>query len=76
MNIKNKSKWIKRQLPDEEITVVIRLRNEEWPVTLGFRESGRWYDMSANVINRLEVCGWMHLHEAAALLDRKGAKAA
>lgn len=56
------------EMPDSEITVVLRLKDEAWPIVLGFRDEDQWMDVRAGVID-CEVLGWMHLEEAAAILD-------
>lgn len=58
-------------LPDDECTVLVRLANDEWPITLGFHEDGEWRDNLADEIATDIVLGWMHLEDAARLLDQQ-----
>ena len=66
--------WITKELPDDEITVLIRLKDDEWPVVLGWHEDGQWRDTNADELEESVVIGWMHLHEAAAILDAQNDK--
>ena len=59
------------ELPDDEITVLLRLNDPEWPVSLGFHENGEWRDNLADQIATDIVLGWMHLEDAARLLDQQ-----
>ena len=59
------------ELPDDEITVLLRLNDSEWPVSLGFHENGEWRDNLADQIATDIVLGWMHLEDAARLLDQQ-----
>jgi hypothetical protein len=65
--------WITNGLPDDEITVLIRLKDDEWPVVLGWHEDGQWRDTNADEVEESLVTGWMHLHEAATILDAQNA---
>lgn len=56
------------EMPDSEITVLIRLKDEAWPIVLGFRDEDQWMDVHAGEIDS-EVLGWMHLEDAAKILD-------
>jgi hypothetical protein len=62
------SVW-RTDLPDDEMTVLVRLRDADWPVVVGFHEEGRWHDSGADEIADKDVIGWMDLHAAAAILD-------
>ena len=65
-------KW-ERFLPDSDILVLIRTRSTEYPIVLGFHDGECWrLDSDAKVGCR--VVGWMHLHDAAKLLDQKEGK--
>ena len=63
------------EMPDDEIEVVIRRRGDEYPVALGYREGGRWFmaDCSSpecEADDSMTITGWLHLEEAAAIIDR------
>jgi len=62
--------WITNQLPDDNITVLVRLDYGVMPIWPCFRVAGRWYSDDGLVVIS-DVTRWMHLDDAAALLDRK-----
>jgi hypothetical protein len=55
-------------LPDDEITVLIRVKSDEWPLLMGWHEGECWYELSADPID-LPVTGWMHMEDAVKILD-------
>lgn len=55
-------------LPDDDISVLIRVESDEDPVTCGFHSDGAWCSFEIGVIDA-PVTGWMHLHDAARILD-------
>jgi len=60
--------WIHDTLPDDELLVLVRVQDEEYPIHLGFHEDGEWHYDNAATID-LPVLGWMDLHDAAQTLD-------
>jgi len=63
-------RWITDTFPDDEVTVLLRLDDAEYPVWPGFREDGQWRSADATTICG-PVRGWMHLEDAANHLDSK-----
>jgi hypothetical protein len=57
--------------PDDEITVMLRLASEgDEPLAVGHHADDTWWINGADpVALGLDVIGWMHVHEAAAILD-------
>ena len=55
-------------LPDDEITVLMRLDDPENPVWPGWRDGGTWRNADGSAVEG-EVLGWMHLEDAANTLD-------
>lgn len=68
------NQWITKELPDDGITVLVRIRDVEWPLMPGWHEDGKWYDTNADEIEEGKVIGWMHLHDAANMLDSVNSK--
>lgn len=62
------SAWITNSLPDDEITVLMRLKDDEYPVWPGFIDEGIWCSCDASIVEG-PVLGWMHLEDAAKALD-------
>lgn len=62
------TKWIADRLPDDEITVLMRLDDPEYPILLGFIDGLLWRSADATPVVGT-VKGWMHLEDAAQLLD-------
>jgi len=60
--------WITDRLPDSEMTVLMRLDDEEYPVWPGFHDGENWCNADASYVE-VAVKGWMELEEAAAMLD-------
>lgn len=58
-------------LPDDECTVALRLVSDgDEPLAIGHHADGTWWINGADpVALGLDVIGWMHVHEAAAILD-------
>lgn len=63
-----KQKWITDTLPDSELTVLMRRQDEEYPVWPGYHDGEVWMDSDGFTVN-CPVLGWMHLEDAAGLLD-------
>lgn len=57
----------KTGLPDSDLTVLMRLEDDEMPVWPGFHDGEQWRGADANPVHS-KVLGWMELHEAAELL--------
>ncbi len=62
--------WITDRLPDSDMTVLIRLSGEEYPVWPGFHDGDTWCSADASTLEG-PVLGWMELGDAAELLDGK-----
>lgn len=60
--------WITNQLPDSDMTVLMRLDDEAYPVWPGWHDGERWRSADASLVER-EVIGWMELEDAARILD-------
>lgn len=54
--------------PDSDITILLRLADTENPVWPGFHD-GTAYRFADATICTAKIIGWMHLDEAAALID-------
>lgn len=65
------------ELPDDEITVMLRLVSDgDEPVAVGHHADAAWWINGADTAALgLDVIGWMHLHEATAILDAAARKA-
>jgi hypothetical protein len=58
------------ELPDDEITVAVRMKYDDEAVAIGYHEGDDWHLFgSPKGVERGDVTGWMHLHEAARILD-------
>lgn len=55
-------------LPDSDTSVLIRLDDAEYPIQIGFHDGDAWRGEDAGLI-RLPIVGWLHLCEAAVVLD-------
>jgi hypothetical protein len=55
-------------LPDSDVTVLVRLADEETPVWPCFHDGEFWRTADASTVCG-PVAGWMHLEDAAKLLD-------
>lgn len=65
------------EMPDDDMTVVIRRKTDDCPIGSAFHAAGAWQmDFEVRPLSQRSVRGWMHLHEAAAILDAaKGGEA-
>lgn len=64
----NKKSWITDKLPDSDMTVLMRLQDEEnfiWP---GYHDGEEWRSGDGFPLE-VAVLGWMELEDAASLLD-------
>lgn len=57
----------KTDLPDSELTVLMKLDCEEYPIWPGFHDGEAWRSVDASLVNA-RVLGWMELYDAAKLL--------
>ena len=55
-------------LPDSDLTVLVRVNDPEWPLALGFHDGECWRDASAERIEG-DVLGWMDMTDGAEVLD-------
>lgn len=62
------SKWVTGKLPDDEVTVLARLKDSEYPVWPCFHEDEEWHSCDGSTVEG-PVLGWMHLDVAAKVLD-------
>lgn len=69
-NQRSSGGWISpaTKLPDDDISVLIRTNSQDWPLALGWLDAGVWRELSADAIDA-EVTGWMHMEDAAGILD-------
>lgn len=57
-------------LPDDETTVLVRRASDEYPLALAFYGENAWVDCTCQALTYIEdVTGWMHLEDAARILD-------
>jgi hypothetical protein len=56
-------------LPDSDVTVLMLLQNEEYPIWVGFHDGESWRTADTSTVDG-PVLGWLHLEEAVELLDR------
>ena len=56
--------------PDDDMEVLVRIDSEDYPIATGSLEYGYWY-VSPSIYGEplVKVIGWMHLHDAARMLD-------
>jgi len=61
------------EMPDDDMRVVLRRNSDEYPLEMAERAGGVWYqaDLPGTTVDEdaAAVTGWMHPHEAAAILD-------
>lgn len=58
------------ELPDDDITVICRFESEDYPVYPASHDEHGWGDGCGSVGTYTDkVIGWMHIHEAAEILD-------
>ena len=57
-------------LPDSDITVLMRVTDDEFPVWPGFHDGTEWRNADGSSKDE-GVIGWMHLEDAAKALDGK-----
>lgn len=72
-------RWTTDSLPDSDITVMLRLPDEEYPVWPGYHDGETWRSADGTPIGDScagPVIGWMNLDDAAHVMDGKkgGAK--
>jgi len=55
-------------LPDDDILVLVRKSDPDYPLELGIHADGDWWNEDA--ISGIDgVVGWMHLDDATRILD-------
>lgn len=63
--------WITNELPDSELTVLMRVTDDEYPVWPGFHDGEGWrYADATYVLPPQKVTGWVHLEDAAKAIDQ------
>jgi hypothetical protein len=69
-NQRSSGGWVspEQSMPDAEICVLIRVQSEDWPLAIGWSDGVRWFELSADPIDST-VTGWMHMEDAAGILD-------
>lgn len=60
--------WITAELPDADLTVLMRLQDLEYPIWVGFHDGDGWRSADSTSVDG-PVLGWMQLEDAAAALD-------
>jgi hypothetical protein len=60
--------WITSELPDSDMTVLMRLKDSENPIWPGFHDGESWRTADAATVEG-PVLGWMELEAAALMLD-------
>ena len=58
-------------LPDSDITVLVRLSDDEYPLVIAYHDGTSWVSTDGQILEG-PVTGWMHLDAAASILDSKG----
>lgn len=67
--------WQTESLPDSDMTVLLRLRDDDEPLAVGYVEiygpppAYGWRRPGGAPIDSRNVAGWMDIHEAAEALD-------
>lgn len=61
--------WVRDTMPDSDVTVLMRLDSEEYPIWVGFHDGEAWCSADASSLADGVVIGWMHLDDAAKTLD-------
>lgn len=61
------SGWITDQLPDSDMTVLMKLSDAEFPIWPGFHDGEEWRSADSSTVSG-PVLGWMELEDAAELL--------
>lgn len=56
------------ELPDSEITVLVRREDDELPLMIGYHDGEGWCCGDGRPMC-FKVTGWLHLEEAAQILD-------
>ena len=62
------------RLPDSDITVLMRLPGDDYPVWPGYHDGEQWFTADGCAIDAQcsgPVIGWVDLHAAAEILDGK-----
>lgn len=57
-------------LPDSDTTVLARIEDDEWPLSLAFHDGECWRHAAAAERIVQPVIGWMHPHSAIDVLDK------
>lgn len=58
----------KTDLPDSDIDVIVRMDSEDYPVGTASHNGEEWIAPDGFACE-YPVTGWLHIHEAAAILD-------
>jgi len=64
----NGGAW-RKDLPDDETAVLMRTKDEDFPVKSGCHLDGGWISNEGGLESDYNVTGWMHLEDAARILD-------
>ena len=57
--------------PDADIEVLVRTSNPDMPLTMAVTDGEDWFENFSGCDITDIVTGWMHMEEAAAILDGK-----
>jgi len=60
------------ELPDSDITVLMLLEDDEYPVWPGYHDGETWRKSDDDSPVECRVIGWVHLNEAAERIDANG----
>lgn len=63
------TKWNTTEKPDADITVLLRVEDAEFPIVTATYDGESWWRDDSAMYPSDIVKGWMHLHEAAAIMD-------
>jgi hypothetical protein len=64
-------RWIMDRNPDSNKTVLVRLEMARSPIWIAFYQDRKWYYHGGGKIPKTIFKGWMHLEDAAAVLDNQ-----
>jgi len=65
------SVWVspEKEKPDADMSVLMRLADGDFPVWCGFWDGAVWRNDDGGEVRPGDVVGWMHLENAAIILD-------
>jgi hypothetical protein len=57
-----------KDLPDDDMEVLVRIDSEDYPIAPAVLDEG-WRFMPMGGLILQKIIGWMHVHDAATILD-------